>query len=189
MRESCQQRWFLLPSRLANSQPAPVVRKALQLCLQDNWPHNRRVFSVRQSGLVKRQLQILWCSGAERAGGVNFSLVSLYLTAQMLQWNVDAVHLQNHRCALFCIFLHFILSRDMKPESSRRPMLETTANKPSDFTTGTTVTLETRHFQAKRGLFLPWSEAQDVTRLHNELDYTQKWTNYHCSILCNRTII
>lgn len=53
-------------------------------------------------------------------------------------------------------------------------MLETTANKPSDFTTGTIVTLKTRNFKAKHGLFLSRGEARDVTGLHNELDYTQK---------------
>lgn len=42
-------------------------------------------------------------------------------------------------------------------------MLETTAN------VGTTVTLTTRNFKAKRGLFLYRSEAH-VPRLHNEMN-------------------
>lgn len=74
-------------SLLANSQPAPTVRKASQPGLQDHCPKNRRGSQSNELEPVEMQLRILWPGEADRVKILN--LVSFYLKMQHATTNLS----------------------------------------------------------------------------------------------------
>lgn len=87
VQESRQRPRLLLPLFLANSQPAPMVRKASQPGLQDHCPKNRSVSLSHEPEPVEMQLRTLWPDGADRVK--IFNLVSFYLKMQHAPTNLS----------------------------------------------------------------------------------------------------